>query len=394
MIVRVGSKNDLIISDDVVENILNIYPEEKLRERPSFSAAFQSGYIDYKALIKESELLYIPWQMFFLSSDNLKHAIKHIENQRADKFSPKFFAKRIGQGEVTSKRIIDRLVRLQNYIVSNSNLPTNQFCGALKGKKIDYCIQFISNYCGINDAFFSKNKNSALSYLIQNIESKNINVSTNALKAGVLPEVKGVNDIYKNTSGFVIKDDQIPFIFLPNENNPDEIIARHIYTMLYLLTCIALDDYDFYIKQDFVASAVQSQGLEAKKHEIVMGILFPKEITDTLCKDNINKELIDSLANSRKMTPTAILVTLKKRTIITQDEYDALIPSPYKPNNKQSGRRTKITNSVKKFCGKAALGFIENAIKNGSIKNIQAQYLLFGRVRKKDYKSYCQQIWT
>jgi len=393
MIIKVGKNDALTISDDVVKKVLNIYPEENLQERSSFAVAFQSGYIDYKVLIKESESLYIPWQMFFLTPDNLKRAIKHIEDQRVDKFSPKFFTKRTGQGEVTSKRIVDRLVRLQNYIVSNSNLPINQFCGALKGKKIDYCIQFISNYFEINEIFFSKTKDDALNYLIENVESKSINVSTNALKAGVLPEVKGVNEIYKSTSGFVIKDDRIPFIFLPNENNLDEIVARHIYTILYLLTCIALDDYDFYIKQNFVASAVQSRGPEAKKHEIVTGILLPREITNSLYGGSIDKELIDSLVSIRKMTPTAILVTLKKRGIITQDECDALMPKPYKPNNKRGGRRAKITNSVKKFCGKTALGFIENAIRNGSIKSIQAQYLIFGRVRKKDYKTYCQQIW-
>ena len=41
----------------------------------------------------------------------LEDELNHIQKQRADKVSAKLIAKRKGAGEVTSKRIIDRLIR-------------------------------------------------------------------------------------------------------------------------------------------------------------------------------------------------------------------------------------------------------------------------------------------
>lgn len=394
MLLKVGLETSANICDDVVHKILNIYPEEGLESRPIFMRAFSDGSISYKELVGESQLLYIPWQMFFLDSKNFDIQVNHINTSRENKFSPKFFAKRSGVGKITSKRIIDRLIRLQNYIINNHKLAKNEFCGLLKHKTYSQCVKIILNLFEINDKFYSKTKEGALKYLINQVESKYINVSRGVLKGGILPEVKGVSEIYKNTSGFVIRDECIPFIFLPDEINPDEVAGRRIYTLIYLLVCIGLDNYNFYIESEFRASAIKTSGPDSMKHDIVAEILLPNKATDKLRDAEINKITISQLASSHKMTPTAVVVTLRRRNIITKEEYESLLPEPYQSQKHTSSPRTKprITTSVEKFCGKTAFNLVNKGIKNKSLKSVEAQYLIFGRVRKGKYKEFCKLI--
>ena len=58
------------INSDVASRILGLYPEESLEKRPIFQEAFSGGTIFYKDLISECEKILIPWQLFFLNTEN------------------------------------------------------------------------------------------------------------------------------------------------------------------------------------------------------------------------------------------------------------------------------------------------------------------------------------
>lgn len=396
MWVKVDHKFAVKIHDDVIRDVLDIYPEEELEKRRFFTDAFDNGYLSYVELLKECESIQIPWQMFFLTPGNLKKQLDHISKERKFKFTAKFFSKRKGVGDITSKRIIDRLIRLQNYVLQNFTLTPNNFCGALKGKSYSECVNVFLNYFEIDVfEFRSKKTDKAFDYLIGKIETKSVNISRGVLKGGVLPEVKNVNDVYKNTSGFVVRNECLPFIFLPDDLNPDEAMGRRIYTLIYLLTCVGLDDYDFYLENSFKASALKKKGGEAIKHGITTAILFPEEETDLLREAVVGAEDVAKLSAKFKITPTAVVVTLKRRGVITQEEYEELLPPPFKPQKKtgeQHGQRPLITTAVKKFCGSSAFSYVNAGIRSGSLKSIQAQYLIFGHVHKNQYKKYCFQI--
>lgn len=396
--VRIGREDSVDICDDTVRMVLNFYPEEELIHRPFFKKSFRLGTVSYKNLLRECELVHIPWQMFFLTKNNLNYQLNHIKKIRKYKFSKKFFTKRKGVGEKTSTRIIDRLIRLQNFIVETSDFPKNEFCGSLKGKNKYQSIKFIIDFFRIDhNKIYSKTKDNTLNYLIEKIEAKNINVSRGVFKGGILPEVNNINGVYKNTSGFVIKDEYIPFLFLPDKVNPEEVSGRRIYTLMYLLTCIGLDDYDFYIESDFKASALKKDCIDSLKHDIVAGVLLPEEETEKLKGEIITSDDVFNLSESYKITPTATVVILRRRNIITKEQYESLLPDPYIPSNNLREEITlkkpaKIINSVKKFCGTIASESINKAIKENKLNNIEIQYLIFGRVRKKEYKEYCSQI--
>ena len=394
MILTVNKKQSVEIENAVVAQILNMYPEEKLIGRPVFQNAFANDSIEYKDLKDESDKILIPWQMFLLDSRNLKKELDHIEKMRADKVSSKLMAKRKGIGNITSKRIIDRLIRLQNFITATNTLPQNTFCGSLVGKSNARAVAHILSYFEIDINKFRgyRNKSSALSYLLGKVEDKYINISQGVLANKMLPTWQVVdNSIYKNTSGFVIKDDKIPFIFLPSEINPDEVEGRQIYTIVYLIVLIGLNEYDFFIEKNFRAKALSATNKQKKIYAITSELLLPSEATEGLNGSVITSSTRDDLASEYKITPTAVVVTLRIRRIITsQAEYEALLPPPYEPPKTPThhSRSPKIETSVRKFCGKYSFEFVNAGIKSGQLSSIQSQYLLFGAVNKKNFKKY------
>lgn len=394
MWVRINHKNSTEIDDQAVKNILNIYSEENLIERRSvFKKAFSNGFVEFKDLKAESEKILIPWQLFFLDAQNLKNELDHITKTRLDKISEKIIAQRKGVGEVVSKRIIDRLIRLQNFICGISQVSDNTYCGSLIGKTdIDAVAHIISHFSlDMKKLRSYTSKASALDYLIRQIEGKYINISQGVLANKILPAWQVVdNSVYKNTSGIVIRDDKIPFVFLPSEINPNETDGRQIYTLIYLIVSIGLNEYNFLIEKDFKTKAITATGRLAKIYKITSELLLPSADTTHLKGINITTQIRDNLSFEYKITPTAVLVTLRIRKIIpTQEEYEALLPLPYLPSqNKDNKHAPGIETSVRKFCGKYSYEFINAAIKSGSIRNIQAQYLLFGGVNKKGFKKY------
>ncbi|HEY4474282.1 MAG TPA: hypothetical protein VI957_03930 [Candidatus Paceibacterota bacterium] len=394
MILTVNKKQSVEIENAVVAQILNMYSEEKLIGRPIFQNAFANDSIEYKDLKDESDKILIPWQMFLLDSRNLKKELDHIEKMRADKVSSKLMAKRRGIGNVTSKRIIDRLIRLQNFITATNTLPQNAFCGSLVGKSNAEAVAHILSYFEIDINKFRgyRNKSSALSYLLGKVENKYINISQGVLTNKMLPMWQVVdNSIYKNTSGFVIKDDKIPFIFLPSEINPDEVKGRQIYTIIYLIVLIGLNEYDFFIEKNFRAKALSATNKQKKIYSVTSEVLLPSEATEKLSGSVITPSTRDDLASEYKITPTAVVVTLRiRRTITSQAEYEALLPPPYDPPKTPTHhpRSPKIETSVRKFCGKYSFEFVNAGIKSGQLSSVQSQYLLFGAVNKKNFKKY------
>lgn len=394
MMLTVNKKESVEIEDAVIAKILNMYPEEKLISRSVFQDAFSANSIEYDDLKEESDKILISWQMFLLDSRNLKKELDHIEKMRADKVSSKLIAKRTGVGKVTSKRIIDRLVRLQNFITETNILPNNTFCGSLIGKSNTEAVAHILSYFNIDIGKFRgyKNKSSALGYLLEKIESKYINISQGVLTNKMLPHRLVVDSlIYKNTSGFVIKDEKIPFIFLPSEINPDEVEGRQVYTLIYLVVLIGLNEYDFFLEKDFKAKAISATSKQKKVYAITSEFLLPSDVTEKMRGTSITSTQRDDLASNYKITPTAVVVTLRIRRIIsTKAEYEALLPPPYIPSKTSPhfSRTPKIETSVKKFCGKYSFEFINSGITSKQLTSTQAQYLLFGAVNRKNFKKY------
>jgi len=306
-------------------------------------------------------------------------------------------AKRPGSGNVTSKRIIDRLIRQQNFLVEVSEFPINNFCGSLKGVSVKRAAQNIRDFFEIDKEYVWRlsKKSTALDYFIRQVEARNITISRGVLTHKLLPAWNVVqNDIYKQTSGFVIKDEKAPTIFLPNEINPDEVASRQIYTLFYLLSVIGLEEYDYFLRTDFTAKVARARGVNKKLHAITTELLIPDSEVKKLNINKIDLDRRDELATIFKVTPTALITTLWIRKTISKSMYEELKPEEFIPGSakKSNIRGPKVSTSVRKFCGQNVYDAINISIQSGVLKSVQAQYLIFGGVNKKGFKKYKNEI--
>lgn len=398
MWVTFNGANSTEIEGSVVERVLNLYPEEGLINRPIFQEAFQADSIAFADLKEESEKILIPWQMFFLSTANLNTQITHIETQRQHKVSAKLMAKRRGAGDVTSKRIVDRLIRLQNFLTGGGTIPVNPFCESLRRVRTQAAAAHIVEHFEINREWMwqYRGKGAALKYLIKQVEAKGINVSQGVLTNKILPHHKVVmNNVYKNTSGFAIKDPLVPFVFLPSEVNPDEVESRQIYTLVYLLAVIGLDQYDYYLDKDFKAKILNpADATSARIYAITSEVLMPTVETDKLRGQRITTATRDELATKFKVSPLALVTTLRIRGVISKKDYEALKPPEYVPQTQTEGHpnQPRVSTSVSKFCGQQVYSALNTAIRSGTLTSIPAQHLMFGAANKAGYKKYCIEL--
>lgn len=394
MWITVDGTNATEIDDNVVKRVLDLYPEEELHTRGVFVDAFADGSITLKDLKSESEKILIPWQLFLLTHANLETQQRHIESQRKYKVSPRLLAKRKGAGKVTSKRIIDRLIRQQEFLTSQNSLPRNAFCGSLRGQRAKAAAHGILSHFGIDrDKLWGlPSKATALQYLIGQIEARNINVSRGTTAHKLLPSSQVVpSNIYKNTSGFVLKDDHVPFLFLPGDI-PEEVDSRQIYTLIYLVVAIGLGAYDYLLDKDFRARMISSSGVERRLHSIASEVLVPESETEKLRGREMTPVERDSLAERLKVSPSALITTLRVRKILSVEEYEALKPEPFAPGRDERRHSPKVITSVEKFCGRISHKAIAGAISAGTLTSTQAQYLIFGAVNRKAYHRYLTEL--
>ncbi len=402
MWLKIKSKKVIEIDDNVIKSILNFYPEENLISYPVFIDSFKKQSITIKELKKVSEKILLPWQIFLLNKNNLNKVLDHIEQERKDKVPLSVFLnKRKAGGDITSKRILDRLIRIQNYVSENGSLPKNVFCDSLRGLTVKSAAKHIIRYLDID---FDKIRNEVfdaqktLAYLKLKLDDKNINLCEGVLSNGMLPQVGVSKSVYKNTSGFAIKSDTIPFIFLPGETKPDEAYTRQIYTLFYLVTGIGLGDFQYLFESKLSYRGIQKIKKEQKFiHNIVSEILLPQEETDKLKTKTylIDKSFCDKLKLKYKLSIRAIITILRIRGFINPDIYNDIekqIPKKGLSSNQQFFNTPNISTSVKKFCGNKAIDIINTSIKNKLIFPTQAQYLIFGRSRIPEYKKYVTEM--
>jgi hypothetical protein len=226
----------------------------------------------------------IQWQLFFLAEDKLDKTINKINEKRKAKLDKKLLASRDNStGGGVSLRIADRLIALQEF--ANGFVDTNNaFCGALKSLHRDKWAECILEYFEIDASILaSGNKGKTLDKLIVSIESKNIRVARGVLDSNnmLLPVAKTIRQVYRKSSGFVIKDDKIPYIFLPNELNDSETAGRQILTLFVLLILIGNEQYDLSLSGE-LELYVNGQKKLQQAFGVATEILLPYSETELL----------------------------------------------------------------------------------------------------------------
>lgn len=380
----------LEIDESSIKKILNIYPDEHLIERPVFVAALQSGELAYTDLRHECETLLIPWQLFLLEPVKLEQEIKRIDDKRKAKFDRKLIASRSNTGRGVSLRIADRLIALQEFASAQAK-SVNTFSGCLQNVHRDKWPKEIRDYFEIDEGKLkSGKKQETLEYLIRKAEAKNIRVARGVLNNNkLLPIENKIRATYRKSSGFVVKDDKIPYVFLPSEISDNETPGRQILTLFALLILVGLDEYDMYITGTLELVVRRNRTLR-QIYGAVSEILLPFEESDKYKGVQITQAIRDEIATKFMLTPSAVVVTLRQRDIISDTEYDTLLNNiEGAPAGQKEHKRTpRLDTSVQKFCGSSTHADIMNGLKTRTLGSIEAQYLIFGRIDKLKFEKY------
>jgi hypothetical protein len=259
----------------------------------------------------------------------------------------------------------------------------------LKGRTVAVSAEHLRRHFAIDrETLRRKSKPDALAYLIEKFEEGGVNVCQGVLTNKILPHLKGSRSVYKNTSGFVVRDDHFPFAFIPSEINPDEREGRQIFTLVFLMALIGLEAYDHEIEKDFKVSMLSAVGRQRNAYNITSEFLMPYDGTEVLRGTEVTPAVRDDLSKRYKITPTAVVVILRKRNIIDVGEYEELLPIPATGGGKSVARTPSIETSVRKFNGKYAFEYINGDFAAGKITPVQTQYLLFGSINKNAFKKY------
>lgn len=393
MYLKIGNKEtDIEISNDVIKEILNFYSDEHLVDHYKNVIFPKELYITIDKLKKISNQINVAWQMFLLNEENLAHELKEIDQKRKDKFPIE--TSYSSRGNSPSFRILDRLIRIQSYIKSNFT-EDHQFVGSLKSSDISNSAEIIKKtreFFEIEmDIFRDKKIDKALNYLKEKIEFKNINISKRVAVHSILPTIKPCRNAYKQSSGFVILDQKIPFIFLPNDTDDTdgaEPPARQIFTCIFLLFIIGFEaKFRIFARSDIEESfSNQPVSSEVSPHyiyELTSEFLLPKEITRKMEEEEINQDYINEIKDKYNLSYSAVLFILRIREIISNDTYKSLELNGSISPSQRNARLPHLSTAVENFCGSVAFKKIQSDYQNRKISKPQVHTMIFGRVNKK-----------
>lgn len=392
IILKSHGKTVLSIERSSFIKILSIYPDESLHNREIFNSALQVGEISFSDLKKECETVCLPWQLFLLEPQKLDRELSQIDELRKSKFDDKMIATRDNEGRGVSLRIADRLIALQDFAREGVSVD-NKFCGSLKKLPENQWADYIIRYFSINPENINKGKKGkTLDYLIRQVEARNIRVSRGVFNSNkLLPIGNDIRKTYRKSSGFVVRDNRVPYIFLPSELNTDETPGRQILTLVSLLVLIGMDQYSIYIQGNFEVKIKKNKLLKLA-FKISGEILLPLSATSMYTDVAITDIIRDELAEKYMLTPSAVIVTFRERGHLKSDEeFEALTESiNRKPqlSEKTPMKTPFIQTSVKKLCGQTTSQEIIDALRSSSLSNVKAQYLMFGYVDKLKFERF------
>jgi len=387
---KTHGKKIIDIDETSIDKILNVYSDESLGYRSVFVNARNTGELSIADLKAECDKILMPWQLFFLDPTRLDNVIKNIADKRASKFDNKLIASRDNEGHGISLRIADKVIGFQEFALSGITLQ-NSFCGSLKNSKRDEWAQKIIEHFEIESTILSSGKKEkTLGKLIELVEAKNIRVARGVLANKLLPAENTIRSTYRKSSGFAVRDDKLPYIFLPSEINDNETFGRQILTLVVLLVLIGLDDYSMYVTGNLELYIKSKKSLQ-QAFGVANEILLPFSETDKYKNTKITETIRDSLADRFMLTPSAVVVTLRQRGLIDSDNdqralFDSIIPKKADP--KHHPRSPKIDTSVRKLCGSATTNDVVWALRTDNLKSIPAQYLIFGCVDKLKFAKF------
>ena len=388
MTVNILHKNEIIshTEEDNILNALDLYPDESLRERDSFKTILKTKELRLNNdFMNESARIKIPWQWFCLSSSNLHNQIQPIKNRRKQKASFPI-ANRPSSERTVSTRMVDRILDVQEFLLNKQYvIERNGLIGRYVDSSYSELVQAIPRDLGIDMHYFRSrpSKGEALKYLIAQAEKHQFGVARIVYDHGLFPSIKQSKETFNKSSGFIVYDKKIPYIFLPAESGYSETPGRQIYSCFLLLAMAFKGAYNLMLtpheEERYHQTDVEDEaGRVGMLYWVVNEILLPRAATSQFGKQNIDRGLVLRLASKYKLTPQAVYVILSKRGLIDDDQDIDL----HKKSESKGGSSLSLVPAIQKFCGPLTSARLLKSLKGNALTSTDFEHLVCGRRNK------------
>ncbi|MBQ2638969.1 hypothetical protein IJF91_02815 [Candidatus Saccharibacteria bacterium] len=351
-----------------------------------YERAKQSGEIKFSKLVELSRKGHIPYALFFAPEKLVSSNIKRDEDiiysgiDRGGMYMA-------GRGNVDIKdiKLIVKDIRKRQMIMNkyHKNVPINAIININTSGGIEEVANRIVEALHINmeEVRAKADKTKAYECLVNQIEAANILVSKK--QNGAMPQRV---DSEVRFSGIALKDKHFPSIFLysKDEDAVSDPVGRRIFTLILLLSCMAYKKY-MPVSYDTDLRDI----IESKEYIVAEEILVPRRCVEGISVRSIDD--INNLAKDFKVTPSMMLMRLKRLGIIDKKDADAYFEELHEDrrlalaSNKKIPYKIKDTTKFINYNGKKFTNDIFSFIENGTMSFNEARTILVSNRKTKDF---------
>jgi len=294
-----------------------LFEQSVVRDYAVITRALEKGSITLKDLILYARKGEIPYPLFFAPWEVVDAQLRVKRERLLQGFSakPEFSMNSRHRVDLSQlELIIKNLQFKQSWMKKDKAVDRNPIIGMLKksGAPIAADAARLMSALDLDPLALraAKNKATALNFLIQKLEAKNILVAQSAQDR--MPQRLPPGKIF---SGMTIKDNKLPFIFIASgdEGEAFEPTGRKIFTLTLMAVLIARGKFAT-VTYNGHTTAVQSN----REYKLTAEILMPE--ADFRSVNLRNLDAIQEASDAFKVTPSAIVMRAQRLRLLSHEE--------------------------------------------------------------------------
>ena len=327
-----------------------LFENSVVSDRADVRHALESSRIAFRTLTKMARLAEIPYPLFFAPLDVVLEQIR-IKNE---KLLAGFTKQSFSMNSRNSVRLADvelivkDLLRKQVILRADTSLTNNTIVGCLRrpGTSLADDAARLKSAIGFTtaDVKQQRTKEAALDLLIERLEEKQILVARSAKNH--MPQQMPKRARF---SGMAIKDVRVPYIFLANGDEGENLepSGRKVFTLMLLVVLIARGtfapvNYDGHSKDE----------ASTREFELTAEILMPEAELRSIGVSDL--DAIKEAADLYKVTPSALAVRARRLELLPRElfvEYMDQLSGEYANRVETPKRNALPVNALRKYNG-------------------------------------------
>lgn len=336
------------IESDIFESL---FRNSIVSNRVDVRNALAGKLLPFKTFLSLTYDADIPYPLFFASKDVVNEQIKLKTDKLMAGFTKATFSMhsrnlvQLSDVELIVKDLLRKQELFKKY---DSNLTSNSVVGILRKSRgtVTEDVRRLMDALNItwNDLRMAKSREVALEYLIGRLEAKQIMVAR-----GVRSYMPQEIPSHAKFSGMTIKDNKVPFIFLANGNENDNLepTGRRLFTLVLLTVLTARGTF-----APVTYNGHTTDSASPREYELTAEILMPAREFNQFKLDDI--EALKNAAERFKVTPSAVAMRAWRLNRMDRSSFERcmdILANEYNNRGKVYNRSPNPINSLRRYNG-------------------------------------------